>query len=297
MPSGLRSSYRERGAALFILLLLLLVGAGTVFVSRLKSADVELERQRKTAAALAEAKQALIGRAASNDDPGSLPCPDANGDGESKVPEDYSGGACVRYAGHLPWKTLRLPDLRDGDGAPLWYVLAPAFRDRGVAILPSLPGSISIVGVSPANDVVAAVIAPGAPLSGQNRSDVNDLTQYLESYVDPGTLSTAAPGPGFNDRLMLVTASEVRSVSTQRMARELILKNLPHPYPGDVTWFPTTGNWAPPTPEGRWFAWLSIAHYAQVDADKAKLTFTGCGSAWEIRWDGMHTVMTSGGAC
>lgn len=289
--------------ALFLLLLLILVGAGTVFISQLKSADVDLNSQRKTAAALAQAKQALLGRAASNNDPGSLPCPDANGDGESKVPQDYSGSNCVVYVGRLPWKTLRLPDIRDGSGAQLWYVLAPEFRDRGVAVLPTLPGSISVLGTTPVVGVAAVIIAPGATLSGQNRSAANDLAQYLESYVDPTTLNTAGIGPAFNDRLLVVTAAEVRRASTQRMARELIFPHLPHPYPGGTSWFPAAGDWAPPPPppappsppEGRWFAWLGVTNYVQFDADTARLGFAGCAGTWEIRWDGARTVVT--GSC
>jgi hypothetical protein len=54
------------------------VSGGLVFVSRLKSAETELAAGRKTAAALAEAKQALLGYAALDPDgnvtnPGRLP--------------------------------------------------------------------------------------------------------------------------------------------------------------------------------------------------------------------------------
>jgi hypothetical protein len=282
----------QQGAALLILLLLLVVLAGTVFVSQLKSAEVDLDAQRKTAAALAEAKQALLGRAASNDDPGSLPCPDnhAPGSADEGTADLLVGTACPSYVGRLPWRSLRLGDLRDGAGERLWYVLAPEFRDRGVAILPTLPGSINVIGTAPVAGVAAAIIAPGTALSGQNRAATTDRAQYLESYVDPVTLNTAAVGPAFNDRLMAVTAADIRRVSTQRMARELILPNLPHAYPANTGWFPTAGDWA-----GRWLAWLGVTNYLQVDSDNATLGFAGCAGTWAIRWDGARTVVN--GSC
>jgi hypothetical protein len=170
---------RQSGAVLFILLLLILVGAGTIFVSRLKSAQVDLEAQGKTAAALAEAKAALIGYAASDaNKPGSLPCPDANNDGQSGL-ADYSGANCVAPVGRLPWKTLGLPDLRDGAGERLWYAVSPNFAaNASTALNASVNGQITVRtangtivydGTGP-SAAVAVIIAPGAPLARQGQA-------------------------------------------------------------------------------------------------------------------------------
>jgi hypothetical protein len=291
----------QRGAALFILLLLIVVGAGIALVSSLKSSQVELEVQRKTAAALAEAKQALLGRVVLDNDPGSLPCPDTHpvGSANEGVADLLSGSDCPSYIGRLPWRTLKLADLRDGAGERLWYALDVAFHDTGGAVVPTVAAGISMIGVSPATNLAAVVIAPGAPLSGQNRLPINtgDLAQYLESYIDPNTISTMVPGLGFNDSLITISGSEVHTASTKRMARELVLPFLPHPYPSDTSWFPVVGNWAPPTPAGRWFAWLAVTNYTQTNADNAQVSFNGCGVTWTIRWDGLRTVVTGSGSC
>ena len=58
---------RQRGQALILLLLLLSVAAGAVLFSFFNSTKITLENDQKTADALALAKTALIGRAASDD--------------------------------------------------------------------------------------------------------------------------------------------------------------------------------------------------------------------------------------
>src|SRR5665811_1174045 len=118
---------RQRGAALLIMLVILVVGIAAVLVSSLSTTALNNARQNTTSNALAQAKDALIGRAAAdNNMPGSLPCPDTNNDGSAEL---LSGNNCPSYIGRLPWKTLGLPDLRDGSGERLWYALSPAFRD------------------------------------------------------------------------------------------------------------------------------------------------------------------------
>ena len=120
----------ERGAAvlMFMLIFFLLAGSWMLAQSNANSAHTQLDLN--TATALAQAKEALIGRAASDDNrPGSLPCPDTNNDGVA----DSVGGNCPSYIGRFPWKTLKLPELLDGNGDRLWYVLSPGLRDNPAA--------------------------------------------------------------------------------------------------------------------------------------------------------------------
>src|SRR5262245_39063374 len=134
---GLPWRNRQRGIS-FLLVLALAGLLVTMFVVVLVNDVVrENKRQRKTAESLARARDALIGFAAKVDlwgdrsnltpcsgtncaRPGELPCPDTNDDG---VAEGYCGNSTNTPAtnqadrlGRLPWKTLGLPDLRDGDG-------------------------------------------------------------------------------------------------------------------------------------------------------------------------------------
>src|SRR5262245_11131637 len=103
---------------MLLTVLLLGVGVSAVIYNFVTPARDAQERERITAAALAQAKQALIGFAAGVTlggaaRPGDLPCPDQDNDGDADaVP------ACDTPAlalGRFPWKTLGLPDLRDGD--------------------------------------------------------------------------------------------------------------------------------------------------------------------------------------
>jgi hypothetical protein len=117
----------QRGAALMLLLMLISVGALAVFVTGLNRATVQFERDRVTAAALAQAKEALMGRAASdNNRPGSLPCP---ADQNDEVKDTCSSG----FQGYFPWKTHKLAPLLDGNGEALRYELSAAFRDNAAS--------------------------------------------------------------------------------------------------------------------------------------------------------------------
>lgn len=160
----------QRGIALLLLLMLVSVGALAVFVTGLNRATQQQERDRITSDALAQAKAALIGYAASvslvsaGPRPGDLPCPDTNDDG---VAESGCGNAAGTTGqnlrlGRLPWKTLRLPDLRDGDGERLWYAVSNNFkRNTRTSILNSdTPGTITV------RDSNGAIVFDGAGTTG-----------------------------------------------------------------------------------------------------------------------------------
>src|SRR5258706_14542187 len=86
---------RQRGVALIIVVVLLLIGIGAALFAFIRPASQAIERDKVTAAALAQASTALIGRAAADANrPGSLPCPDTNNDG---IAEIFSGSDCPSY--------------------------------------------------------------------------------------------------------------------------------------------------------------------------------------------------------
>lgn len=213
----------QRGAALLLLLMLVSVGALAVFVSGLNRATVQLERDRITNEALAQAKAALIGRAVSDDNsPGSLPCPDTNNDGVSEL---LSGNSCPVYVGRLPWKTLRLPDLRDGKGERLWYALSANFRDDDSAVINSdTLGILTLTGSLSATQAIAVIFAPGAVLPGQARdaASENMAANYLEGTNATSFTEFVAGNatPAFNDRLMPILHSDLLPLIEKRIARE-----------------------------------------------------------------------------
>jgi len=239
------SSQLQRGAALMVMLVVVVLGTITLLVSQMNSAQVTLDRNRTTADALAKAKEALIGRATIDITlPGSLPCPDNNNDGSADL---LSGNDCPNYIGRLPWKTLGLPDLRDGSGERLWYALARNFRDDNSAhpLNSDSQGNLSLSGLAPVNNVIAIVFAPGNVISGQSRSDT--LTAICASlkntptvahslcasnYLESGNanLSTAAApntayqqnvlSDTFNDQMITITHDQLFTPVEMRIARE-----------------------------------------------------------------------------
>ena len=235
----------QSGAVLFVMLVILVIGAAALLVSALNSSSVKNARDKVTADALAKAKEALIGRAvADGNSPGSLPCPDTNNDGSADL---FSGTNCPNYIGRLPWKTLGLSDdLRDGSGERLWYALSPNFRDYTSVnpINSNSQGNLTVSGTTTASHVIAIVFAPGAVVNVQSRSVTNTIncttsgtsvaeslcaTNYLEgSNAYPNTATspnlsyqTAAASSTFNDQLLPIMASDLMPLVEARVAKKL----------------------------------------------------------------------------
>lgn len=208
----------QRGAAFIVMLVILVMGVATIMVRSLSSSGIKIERDVKTAEALAQAKEALIGYAASDDTrPGELPCPDIDGDGKLTMGTDYSFGSpplCSSFVGYLPWFTLGLPELRDGNNEKLWYALSNDFYAGNSAVLNSdTQGQLSITGNVTMSNVAAIVFAPGAPLCGKTHNS-NNVTDYLEAG-DGTTTSYALKSfsddcnSPYNDNLVAITASHI----------------------------------------------------------------------------------------
>jgi type II secretory pathway pseudopilin PulG len=223
--------------------------AATVAVTSLSATTLRNQQAQKTTTVLAQAKQALIGRAASDaNHPGSLPCPDAvTNIAGSNVPNDgvadlLAGQVCPSMIGRLPWRTLGLPDLRDADGERLWYLVAPAYQDSPSKIInPGTSGQLSAYDCSDQSDTpqawpcdnpravaatpwVAIVFSPGKVLGVQTRdaAHAGDYAQYLESYnpADPYRVRVAA-GAGHNDRITTISTDDIFAVVQRRVANEL----------------------------------------------------------------------------
>ena len=219
----------------------------------------------RTAIAMSEAKDALIGRAVQDPNrPGSLPCPDTDGDG---VAELFAGGECPAYVGRLPWKTLDLPDLRDDAGETLWYALSRNFRDHPSAqpINSDTAGNLAVYASDGATlvaaDAAAIVFAPGAALAGQSRGGTvsscpaygKSVAQnlcpgnYLDSLNCPGAACRSnATGPfvtgpvsgSVNDLLLVIRARDIVPPVEKYVAANLLswlqtyhALNHAYPYP------------------------------------------------------------------
>jgi hypothetical protein len=154
----------QRGAALLIFLVLLVMGGLTYVVNSFSPETIEARRAQATNAALAQARDALLGYALAyrdrlaaqdpdstgEDDAamyGFLPMPDVGSDrfniGQQNpacntegCAMDFVNGAFPAQnetiIGRLPWRTLGIPPLRDGHGECLWYAVSAGHKSLGI---------------------------------------------------------------------------------------------------------------------------------------------------------------------
>jgi hypothetical protein len=239
------TALRQRGQGLIALLLVLTIGASWFLVSRLDAISGDLAPQRRThnAAALAEAKQALIGYVArkaaetSQNEPGALPCPEAAGSaGTASTEGTPAPNLALPAVGRLPWKTLGIDRLVDASGEPLWYAVANGWGNCAAAqtvinsnctssaSMTCYTGQFTVNGRPRA--AVALIIAPGPALAAANAGcgttrnqldPVNgrkapaagiDPANYVECYSGASFATTGASG-SYNDQVVLVTAEEL----------------------------------------------------------------------------------------
>jgi len=210
-----RHSHSQTGAALIIFLTIMVLGISAILLSELNTNnDLMLDDQAQTAQALAQAKEALIGYAASYYDTvyydpvsktkkskylyGFLPCPDVDHTNPTKWFEGETHGTCgsknESQLGRLPWASLGLPPSRDGAGECLWYAVSGPYKHgpqtdmlnedtNGLFEVLRSDGTTTpstIVGETPQDRVVAVIIAPGKRLEDKD----NAQDRYLESGAE-----------------------------------------------------------------------------------------------------------------
>lgn len=258
---------RQQG---FVVPLLLIIGVTAVaafFFSQRSNYSYETKRARQTTAALAEAKAALLAYAAGNDLSaadklyGVLPCPDR---GQPLTnPLLYEGGesgvcdsAFESSLGRLPWYSLDVGRLADGDNECLWYAVSgnhkkdlfkanhtffAMLNEDTPALLRAVDEHNNFVGGD--TEIVAIVMAPGDVIGLQDRSKsvthkVNlcsgnyTAANYLDSFnktglvinnavtnAVPKAVSTFIQAPAsatFNDRLVAITRKELFDAVAKR---------------------------------------------------------------------------------
>ncbi|MDR2113184.1 MAG: hypothetical protein LBQ62_08815 [Candidatus Accumulibacter sp.] len=237
------------GAALLIVLLAMVLALSAALMSTLAGSNLEIERQRKSFEALAQAKQALIAWSVMQGDlwppmeidkngvekptyrrPGVLPCPDTNFFGDSN--SGNASGSCSAGGGtsigRLPWKSLRIGEdsARDAHGEVLWYALSDGFRgntslnaaainsdSKGTLLLYAANGSTLLT--PPGEELAAIIFAPGAPLPGQDRTTAlpNAAASYLEAFDGKNNASAAGP----------FIAGPVKDASGDRVVNDLVI--------------------------------------------------------------------------
>jgi type II secretory pathway pseudopilin PulG len=208
----------QRGAALIAsILLFAVIGISTFLVLTRGGSTDDAQRALITQQALTQAKAALIGYASAvpftgPERPGDLPCPDLDNDGDADTP---CSSAASRL-GRLPWRTLGLPDLRDGAGERLWYAVSTAFKNnprtpcaaptdagclnsdtRGTITVRNASQAIVHDGTNPdpliPSGAVAVIFAPGEVIRRQGGAALQDRSCTLGSDCDQFNRCTSSP--------------------------------------------------------------------------------------------------------
>jgi len=243
----------QRGLAMLVLVTIVVMGSLYGVMRGLAEPSNRTAANRAhNAKVLQEAKTALIGYVANqtatpsapitDDNPGSLPCPEAPGWVGDPVNEGKAAGSCALPAvGRLPWRTLGISKPLDADSEPLWYVVSPGWAKpspgANTIINSNTAGQITVDGV----ESVAVIIAPGQRLiipasancvarsQGRNvPSPAIDYRDYLDCQnATPADLAFTSSDPvgPFNDQVLAVTTAEIlpliEAAVASRFEREL----------------------------------------------------------------------------
>lgn len=226
----------QQHGVIVLVVLTILLAFGSFVVLRALNEGVQRARSDRTAttASLVAAERALIGYALRYPDnpaitsldagPGHLPCPDTRFDpgdvpGQADPP---CGLSAATETGYLPWRTLDLPELRDADEAPLWYAVADAFRNNPAGVInPDTRAQLRIDDCdAAARDIAALLFAPGAALSGQDRSTAHAAVRYEVSNYLEG--ENASRGDGcFGSRTSSIANDVVRVIERGALMRRV----------------------------------------------------------------------------
>ncbi len=244
LRGGRGARARQQGIVLLLVMLVLLSVASYAL---LRSLNVARQHSRASnavsAASLAAAERALLGYAARYPDdpdsaslaagPGHLPCPDTRfdaGDVPGQADPPCAIGGVNGTTGLLPWRTLDIPDLRDDDGAPLWYAVDDAFRNNPQGLInPDTVAALRLDNCgATGRDIAALIVAPGAALGGQDRSTANPAVRYAAAnYLEGQNASTgdtcfsSAAGITANDVVRAIDRARLIDAVQGRVLRDV----------------------------------------------------------------------------
>lgn len=249
----MKALIKQHGVALLIFVVVMATAAAAVTVKALNnaSANYQIARDKITAAALAQAKDALISYAItySETHPGQvtgyLPCPDQAGGNPEGSAETDCGGKNISSIGRLPWRTLDLGPLRSGDNECLWYAVSGTYKNNTKTDLMNWDtnGQLQVYApdgttlLTPANNqAVAVIFAPGTTTTGQNRAGTTapvcggnyTAGNYLDTVgtINNATVSATPGAPSqfrlgdtttrTGDRMVFITKQDIWNAMQKR---------------------------------------------------------------------------------
>lgn len=215
----------EQGVALIVAMALLLVAGISLAMDALSIYGKRVREDKRSVYALNTIKKTLIAHAEMNGGRSRLPCAFsgalANYEDPTHTVDEIGLNDCATGSntkiGFLPWQALQLPPLRDGSGAPIWYVVSAScgLTVDGVA-------NHAVVLFSPGKPVLTN---PTDPTSSQVRSPaVSPAPQaaYLDrnyqgdTFLDDGNAAATtafslnkAGSKTFNDRGLGILCTEM----------------------------------------------------------------------------------------
>ena len=249
--------------------MIVMVGLGAFGLSKMLDSSVQDKHElskEKTRTSLLEAKEALLSYAVeflAENDMGTmarLPCPDVSNSWNFEGSQDPTcGDKGANSLGLFPFKTVGLGKLEDGNGQCLWYAVSGSYKNspdmdlvnwdtNGMLTVEDENGNLKHSS-DPSEYPVAVLIAPGAVLSGQNRTPDAALplcagnynrSNYLESgsnldysaytsddvgnvwsFLD-ASLSSSLENPDSNDQIVYITRKELwdRIKKTRQLATD-----------------------------------------------------------------------------
>jgi hypothetical protein len=212
---------RARGAILLVAVVMLAALMAAALLLHASTRSLVEERERLSERALAQAREALIAYASDHAinasvGPGYLPCPDLDNDGwaESTCGSLAGDTGQEQRLGRLPWKTLGLPDLRDGHGERLWYAVSTKYKGllncgasracvdmspasalgtisvRDASGIVLYDGTVSDPARAASGGALAVVFAPGPPIARAGRMQSRECAH---GDCDGGGVCIAAP--------------------------------------------------------------------------------------------------------
>lgn len=228
-----------------------------LLIRSFSASSIQAERDEDTMQALKEAKQALLAWSVAHPNwPGVMPFPDRNGDGDYDGESDCvtAGLSTTHLIGKLPLKG-ESPCISpqeglgvepfDSSGEKLWYAVSMnLIRTNGSAATPVInPGIIDnptnpwmvvrdSTGAVVSNRAAIVILAPGLPVSGQDRSSPtpsvaqfldqitiggvtysnSDYNSHDEDFIMSNELNTT-----FNDRIVFITIDELMTALEKRV--------------------------------------------------------------------------------
>ncbi len=228
----------QKGAVLLLFLLAIIVGFSALFLSVYSNNNTNTFKDVKTYNKLAEAKKAILDYVSTNYNRvdigsyGILPCPDISA--ATNAPGIADNGCLsshINAIGHLPWRTLGIPPLKDKSDQCFWYVVSGLEKTSNPNTISN--GLIDIYAADrkslltiAGDSAVAIIIAPNQPLeyqtgrAGSDDSTICEQSYNPNNYMDTTILDLITPRNINNAVLSTIVDSRDEFITADKLSTQ-----------------------------------------------------------------------------